>query len=194
MNRRAVAGQIGLALMFLLGAATPGAAEGQLVLIAHTDEGRQKLVLHESNGEVTGTLREGLAQVTPVRLALKGKEITYSIGDKDYSIERMDLGHFIAYGGVIFDQRGLSAQAERMEDKWYLLGVMEDDLNRLVEFNGVADEQGGELELTWKDNFIVLKRITQGDTGACRGTLVKKTALTVGRFSCKSSGTLKDAL
>lgn len=186
--------QAGFAACFILGfMVTSVFAEGSFKLICHTGQGNHKIILNEENGIYSGQIHEGLTGVTPVEIRLEQNFLTVSIGNEDFPIERIDLGGFIAYGGVILGKRGFSGQAERREDSWILTGMIEDEMNRLVEYQAEADEKNGRLELLWDNNILSLRKNSDRHPGECRGYLINGSSDQMGRFWCQTSGSLKDA-
>ncbi len=182
---------------FVLSSAASCWADGSLTLIARTDEGRLKIVLNEENGELFGLAREGWATTHSLESYHEDKEYTLIVGDDVFVIERWDLGRFKTYGGVIQDDRGLSAQAETIGTRLSMMGTLENEMNRLLDFEVRVDKKQGTFELTWGKNVLFLKKIPKqegGGPGRCEGGLVKMDSETLGRFWCKSSGTLKDVL
>ncbi len=170
-------------------------AEGSLTLIARTDEGRLKIVLNEENGEFFGVAREGWMGVTALEAYHEDKEFILIVGNDVFTIERWDLGRFKTYGGVVQDQRGISAQAESLNSHLSIAGTIENDMNRLVEFEVLVNRKEGTFELTWGKNTLFLKRTTDaksGGPGRCEGGLIKMDSELSGRFWCKSSGSLQD--
>jgi len=182
-----------LASCFLLFPAANGWALGQLKLIAKTEEGRFKLSLHEDEGSFFGEIREGLTVITPVEAAYGPKLFTFSIGENDYPVERWDLGRFISYGGIIQDDRGISAQAEYKEPEWVISGTIENEVNDLIDFEVIANDKKGTLELNWEGNYLFLKKTSGKKPGNCRGGLILKDSKNQGGFWCASSGSLEDA-
>ncbi len=182
-----------LAFFFSLLMASQCWALGHLKLIAKTDEGRFKLILHEEDGKFFGEIREGMTVVTPVEASYGPKLFTFSIGENDYSIERWDLGRFISYGGLIQDERGISAQAEFRDPEWFISGTIENEINDLIDFEITTDEIKGTLELNWEGNYLFLKQAAGKKPGTCRGGSIMKDSKNQGGFWCVSSGSLKDA-
>lgn len=168
-------------------------AIGNLKFISKTDLGRQIISINEENNFYAGNIQEGLTTFTPVIAGYKPKFFIVGFGNKEFSLERIDLGRFISYGGVILNGRGLSAQAEYNGSQWHLSGTVENALNQLVNFDAIADERNGTFALTWEDNSLYLKKIPGSDKGECKGSLIKEDTDRIGRFWCSSSGTLKDA-
>ena len=168
-------------------------AEGSLVLLAETQEGRQRIFLNESNGIFQGQIKEGLTVVTPVKLYLGKKALKVAVGEKDFELERLGLGEFISYGGVVFDNQGISVQVERTSHLMKLSGVYENELGKLLNFSGIANKEKGVLEIFWEDKSIVLRRVNGDKTGKCQGLLIKENTERIGKLWCKSSGALKDA-
>ncbi len=183
-------GFMGSAFLFL---ASGAEALGSLQLLCRTHWGKQLFSITEEEKVYSGQIREGLTWVTPVALTLKEKRLIIKIRNEPFSIDRLDLGQFISYGGVLEDRRGLSAQAEHQGSQWILSGTVENHLGRLIDFKALADEENGRLELSWGDYFLYLKKVPGSEVGKCQGHLIKKDSDQIGRFWCRTSGTLKDA-
>ena len=166
---------------------------GQLTLIAKTDAGKIKLSLTEEEGHFFGEIREGFTVLTPIEVFLDSKTLKISIGEQVYLIERWELGKFVNYGGIIQDERGISAQAEFNGPELIISGTMEDEKHTLIDFKAIANDQKGFLELRWDENYLFLNKIEK-KPGSCQGGLVKKDQANLGSFWCSSSGSLKDAL
>ncbi|GJL78376.1 MAG: hypothetical protein NPINA01_13650 [Nitrospinaceae bacterium] len=168
-------------------------ALGQLTLIARTEDGKIKLSLIEEEGHYFGEIREGLTVVTPIEAIYDLKTLKIGIGELDYIIERWQLGKYISYGGVIQDERGISAQAEFAGPKMTISGTIEDDLNKLIEFEVVVNDKKGSMELHWDEKYLFLKKTPKNKPGTCRGGLIQEDLNRLGRFWCSSSGSLQDA-
>lgn len=165
---------------------------GQLTLIAKTEDGRIKLSLMEEEGHFFGEIREGITVITPVEVTLEPKILKIGIGEQDYIIERWELGKFISYGGVIQDSRGISAQAEFDGPKLTISGTIEDERNTLIDFEVIANDKKGSLELHWGTKYLFLNKIAAKTPGGCHGGLIKEDLAKLGGFWCSSSGTLED--
>lgn len=168
-------------------------AIGSLKFICKTDLGRQIISINEENNVYTGNIQEGLTILTPVKAVYKSKVFSMSVGDNEFNLDRIDLGEFISFGGVIQDERGLSAMAENNGSQWHLSGTIENAMGQLVDFEAIADDRKGTFELTWEGKSLYLKKIPGSDTGECKGSFTKEDSERIGRFWCSSSGTLKDA-
>ena len=166
---------------------------GQLTLIAKTEEGKIKISLTEEEGNLFGKIREGISVVTPIEVTYELKLLNIGIGEQDYVIERWQLGKYISYGGVIQDDRGISAQAEFNGPRLTLSGTVEDEKTNLIEFEVVADDQKGSLEVHWDAKYLFLNKIDGKKSGGCHGGLIKDDLAKLGGFWCSTSGTLEDA-
>jgi hypothetical protein len=168
-------------------------ALGQLTFIAKTEDGRIKLSLMEEEGHFFGEIREGITVITPVEVTLESKMLKIGIGEQDFIIERWKLGKYISYGGVIQDNRGISAQAELNDLKLTISGTIEDERNNLIDFEVIANDQKGSLELHWGTKYLFLNKIADKKPGGCHGGLIKEDLAKLGGFWCSSSGSLEDA-
>ncbi len=173
--------------------ASESIADGDLTLIVRSEEGRQKIRLVEEGGTLKGDIKEGIASVVPIRASYQKNVFVIGVGNRNYAIDRLDLGEFINYGGLIFDDRGFSAQAEKKGDSWIVSGTIEDEMNRLVNFDAVADDDKGLLKLSWSGNFMNLRKTPDRGKGTCLGNMIKENSERVSRFWCASSGSLMDA-
>ncbi|MBI4382858.1 MAG: hypothetical protein HY579_02355 [Nitrospinae bacterium] len=183
-----------LAAFFIVAlTASESAADGDLTLIARSGEGRQKIRLAEEGGILKGDIKEGLAFVAPLRASYQKDVFIIGVGNKNYAIDRLDLGEFISYGGLIFDDRGFSAQAEKKGDSWIVSGTIEDEMRHLVNFDAVADDKKGLLKLSWGDNFVNLRKTPDKGKGTCLGNMIKESSEKMVFFWCASSGSLMDA-
>ncbi len=167
-------------------------ALGQLTFIAKTEDGKIKISLIEEEGRYFGNIREGLTVLTPIQFIQQPKYLKIGIGEQDYTIERWELGKYISYGGVIQDERGISAQAEFDGPKLTVSGTIEDERNSLIDFEVIADEQKGSMELHWDAKYLFLNKITAKIPGGCHGGLIKEDLAKLGGFWCSSSGSLED--
>ena len=165
---------------------------GQLTLIAKTEDGKIKLSLMEEEGHFFGEIREGITVITPVEVTLEPKMLKIGIGEQDYIIERWELGKYISYGGVIQDNRGISAQAEFDGPKMTISGTIEDERNTLIDFEVIADDSKGSMELHWGTKYLFLNKIAGKKPGGCHGGLIKEDLSKLGGFWCSSSGSLED--
>ncbi len=166
---------------------------GQLQLVAKTEDGKIKVSLYEEEGHYFGEIREGFTVMTPIEVYLDAKTLQISMGEQDYVIERWKLGKFISYGGIIQDDRGISAQAEFKGPRLTLSGTIENEKNDLVHFEVTANDQKGSLKLHWNDKHLALKKSFDGNPGDCQGGLFPDNLAKSSGFWCSSSGSLKDA-
>lgn len=166
---------------------------GQLKLSAKTEDGKIKISLIEEEGHYFGEIREGFTVLTPVEVFLDAKTLKISIGEQDYVIERWELGKTISYGGIIQDDRGISAQAKLNGPLLTLSGTIENDNNELVNFEATANDQKGSLKLRWDNKYLVLKKLFDEKPGNCQGGLFPDNLAKSSGFMCSSSGSLKDA-
>ena len=187
----------GLTVLFsILLTAAASWAEGSLTLIARTDEGRLKISLIEEDGEFIGEAREGWMVVNSLEAYYQEDEFSIVVGNDAFLIDRRELGRFKTYGGVVQDERGISAQAETIGSRLILMGTIEDEMNRLLDFEVRVDQKQGTLELVWEKNRLFLKKSPSedgGEPGRCQGGLIKTDSEQLGRLWCKSSGTMMDA-
>ncbi len=167
-------------------------ALGQLTFIAKTEDGRIKLSLMEEEGHFFGEIREGITVITPVEVTLAPKLLTIGIGEQDFTIERWKLGKYISYGGIIQDNRGISAQAAFDTPQLTISGTIEDEKNNLIDFEVIANDQTGSLELHWDEKYLFLNKITDKKPGKCHGGLIREDLSKLGGFWCSSSGSLED--
>lgn len=167
---------------------------GELTLVAKTDVGKIKISLIEEEGHFFGEIREGFTVLTPIEVLLDPKTLKISVGEQDYIIERWELGKSISYGGVVQDDRGISAQAELRGSLLTLSGTVENDRNNLIDFEVVANDQKGTLKLRWNDKFLVLNKLFDGRSGDCQGGMIPDNLAKSSGFWCSSSGSLKNAL
>ncbi len=165
---------------------------GQLNLFAKTDAGKIKISLYEEEGHFFGEIREGFTVVTPIEVFLDAKTLKISIGEQDSVIEREELGRFISYGGVIQDDRGISAQAGINGPNLTLSGTIENERNDLINFEATANDQKGSLKLRWDDKYLVLKKLFDEKPGDCQGGMLPANLAKSSGFWCSSSGSLKD--
>jgi hypothetical protein len=194
MNKVSPFFRIGLlALIFSTFVVSEAWALGQLTLIAKTEDGKIKLSLMEEEGHFFGEIREGITVITPVEVTLEPKILKIGIGEQDFIIERWELGKYISYGGVIQDSRGISAQAEFDGPKLTISGTIEDERNTLIDFEVIANEQKGSMELHWDAKYLFLNKISDKKQGRCHGGLIKEDLAKLGGFWCSSSGSLEDA-
>jgi len=163
---------------------------GQLTLTAKTDVGKIKISLIEEEGHFFGEIREGFTVLTPIEVLLEPKILKISIGEQDYIIERWELGKSISYGGIIQDDRGISAQAELRGPRLTISGTIEDDRNNLIDFEVVANDHKGSLKLRWNDKYLFLKKSFDERPGHCQGGFIPENS---SGFWCSSSGSLKNA-
>jgi hypothetical protein len=166
---------------------------GQLTFIAKTEDGRIKLSLVEEEGHFFGEIREGFTVLTPVEVILETKMLKIGIGEQDFIIERWQLGKYISYGGVIQDNRGISAQAEFSDPELTISGTIESERNALIDFEVIANATKGSLELHWDAKYLFLNKIAGKKPGGCHGGLIKEDLSKLGGFWCSSSGSLEDA-
>jgi hypothetical protein len=166
---------------------------GQLKLSAKTEDGKIKISLIEEEGHYFGEIREGFTVLTPVEVFLDAKTLKISIGEQDYIIERWELGKSISYGGIIQDDRGISAQAVFKGRNLTISGTIENDNNDLIDFEATANDQKGSLKLRWNDKYLVLKKLFDEKPGDCQGGLFPDNLAKSSGFRCSSSGSLKDA-
>jgi hypothetical protein len=186
-------GKILLALIiFSIGSADAWGL-GQLTLVAKTDVGKIKVTLIEEEGHFFGEIREGFAVLTPIEVLLEPKILKISIAEQDYIIERWELGKSISYGGVIQDDRGISAQAELKGPLLTISGTVENDKNDLIDFEVAANDQKGSLKLRWNDKYLSLKKSFDEKPGDCQGGFIPQNLARSSGFWCSSSGSLKDA-
>jgi len=186
---------LGVLLLALIVSTFTGAQAwglGQLTLIAKTEEGRIKLSLFEEEGYFFGDIREGITVITPIELTREPKILKIGIGEQDYIIERWELGKYTSYGGVIQDDRGISAQAEFNDPKLTISGTIEDERNALLDFEVIANDKKGSLELHWDAKYLFLNKIAGEKPGGCRGGLSGEDLKNLGGFWCSSSGSLED--
>ena len=186
-------GRILLVLIFFSFVGADAWGLGQLTLIAKTDVGKIKISLIEEEGHFFGEIREGYTVLTPIEVLLEPKILKISVGEQDYIIERWELGKSISYGGIIQDNRGISAQAEFKGPKLTLSGTMEDDKNDLIDFEVIANDRKGSLKLRWNDKYLFLKKSFDEKPGDCQGGMIPDNLAKSSGFWCSSSGSLKDA-
>ena len=180
-----------LIIFFCVGADAWGL--GQLTLIAKTDVGKIKISLVEEEGHFFGEILEGFTVLTPIEVLLEPKILKISIGEQDFVIERWELGKSISYGGVVQDDRGISAQAELRGPLLTISGTVEGDRNNLIDFEVSANDQKGSLKLRWNDKYLVLKKLFDGRPGDCQGGMIPDNLAKTSGFWCSSSGSLKNA-
>lgn len=168
-------------------------ALGQLTFIAKTEDGKIKLSLMEEEGHFFGEIREGITVITPVEVTLEPQMLKIGIGEQDFIIDRWELGKYISYGGVIQDNRGISAQAEFDGPKLTISGTIENERNALIDFEVIADDSKGSMELHWDTKYLFLNKIADKKPGGCHGGLIKEDLAKLGGFWCSSSGSLEDA-
>ncbi len=166
---------------------------GELKLIAKTEDGKIKISLIEEEGHYFGEIREGFTVLTPIGVILEPKYLKINIGEQESIIEREKLGKFISYGGIIQDNRGISAQAEINGPNLTLSGTIEDEKNNLINFEATTNDQKGFLKLRWEDKYLFLKKLFDGKPGDCQGGLIPDNLAKSSGFWCSSSGSLKDA-
>ncbi len=166
---------------------------GELTLVAKTDIGKIKISLIEEEGHFFGEIREGYTVLTPIEVILEPKFLKISIGEQDSLIERWELGKSISYGGVIQDNRGISAQAELHGPLLTLSGTIEGDRNNLIDFEVSANDQTGTLKLLWNDKYLLLKKLFDEKPGECQGGMIPNNLAKSSGFWCSSSGSLKSA-
>jgi hypothetical protein len=166
---------------------------GQLTLVAKTDDGKIKVSLTEEEGHFFGEIREGFTVLTPIEVLLDPKILKISIGEQDYIIERWELEKSISYGGVVQDDRGISAQAELKGPLLTISGTVENDKNDLIDFEIVANDHKGSLKLRWNDKYLFLKKSIDEKPGHCQGGFIPENLAKSSGFWCSSSGSLKDA-
>lgn len=193
-NFMRIFGRILLVLMILTFSCSESWGLGELTLIAKTENGKIKISLIEEEGHYFGEIREGITVVTPFEVILEPKYIKINIGEQEYLIERQKLGKFISYGGVIQDNRGISAQAGFNGPLLTISGTVEDDRNDLIDFEIIANDKKGTFELRWNDKTLFLKKIEDEYPGFCEGELVRKDLGKSGSFWCSSSDSLEDVL
>jgi hypothetical protein len=186
-------GRILLALFAFIFISVDAWGLGQLTLVAKTDVGKVKISLIEEEGHFFGEIREGFTVLTPVEVLLDPKTLKISVGEQDYIIERWELGKSISYGGVVQDDRGISAQAELRGPTLTISGTVEDDRNNLIDFEAIANDQKGTLKLRWNDKYLVLKKLFDGRPGDCQGGMIPDNLAESSGFWCSSSGSLKNA-
>ena len=186
-------GRILLVLIFFSFVGADAWGLGQLTLTAKTDDGKIKISLIEEEGHFFGEIREGYTVLTPIEVLLEPKILKISVGEQDYIIERWELGKSISYGGIIQDNRGISAQAEFKGPKLTLSGTMEDDKNDLIDFEVIANDRKGSLKLRWNDKYLFLKKSFDEKPGDCQGGMIPDNLAKSSGFWCSSSGSLKDA-
>jgi len=186
-------GKILVAFMVFAFTGTEAWSLGHLTLIAKTDVGKIKISLIEEEGNYFGDIREGFTVLTPVEIFLDPTTLKISIAEQNYIIEREKLGRLISYGGVIQDNRGISAQAEINGPQLTLSGTIEGEKNNLINFEIIANDQKGSLKLSWGDQYLFLKKSLDEKPGNCQGGLIPNNLAKSGGFWCSSSGSLKDA-
>ncbi len=167
-------------------------AEGGLRMIVSTHEGQQEITLSEENQLVSGQIKKGLKGVTPVQLKYGNNLLTLNIGKHSYPIDRIESGQLISYGGVVEKDRGISAQAGKSLYGLIITGTIENEVGRLIDFTVVSDAISGDLNITWRNSLLWLRKEADKPDGNCSGMIRQETPR-IGNIECQSSGTLKDA-
>lgn len=170
-------------------------AEGSLSFSMQDKFGFQKLSVADVNGIRDGNLIVGMGS-TAHRSYVKNNQLVMQVGTKTDSLTMTDMGTSTLYKGFLNTFQVTEIQVWKRGLRGFKIQGKISDLA----FEAEVDSMTKQFHLKWESTELILwgNLNPMKQNGGCRGVMQavseEGSPSELGKFSCQSSGTLRDTL